>query len=308
MAYQTGSASSPSGLLDALRTFAVAQGWTQNAWAEVTTGNFWLNLSKGGHYVNFYGQNAAGTISLQGATSYNSGAAYNAQPGRISTNEWSISNDLTGPYVGHHFFSGTNHVHVVCQVASGRYVHFGFGTLTKYGAYTGGEYVFGTHWYLNSTTYSGASTSNLHSVPFDADYVGSGAAFSMVRFAEAGASVANWLRFRTTMADGFAVGYSRPGSANSLSMDLVRRQPNTFNGLSVLLPIHCWAARTDGLVSILGAPPEMKQIDISYHAHGETLTLGTDEWLVFPLKAKGPDLSDGSSASGNFGLAYKKVV
>jgi len=38
MAYQTGTAATPDQLLDALRVFAVANGWTQLHWAPSGTG------------------------------------------------------------------------------------------------------------------------------------------------------------------------------------------------------------------------------------------------------------------------------
>ena len=50
MAYESGSASNATDLLDKLRVFLVAQGWTQNKW-EAISGGYRLHLNKNSVFV-----------------------------------------------------------------------------------------------------------------------------------------------------------------------------------------------------------------------------------------------------------------
>lgn len=313
MAYETGNALNTTDLLDKIRIFALAQGWTSNRFSAIT-GGYWLNLSKGAQFVNLTSHDVNGTISGQGATSYDSGSAHTAQPGRISTNQWAVTNDLVGPYTGYHFFGGADYIHVVVQVSPGRYAHFGFGTLLKYGAYTGGEYVYGTWWSFRSVGTFGSPNSTYHSPPFDATYSTAtssshdgGTYFTMVRFAEAASAQGSWLRTAQSVISGYATGFSRATNTSTPTDSIMARQPAVFNGMSQVVPIHISAVRNDTLVSWLGSPKDMRQFRMYYHEHGDVLAMGQDEWIVFPLKFKYPtNASVALPSSGVYGLAYRK--
>uniref|UniRef100_A0A6M3L521 Putative structural protein n=1 Tax=viral metagenome TaxID=1070528 RepID=A0A6M3L521_9ZZZZ len=92
MAFETQAASSPNDLLDKVRLFLVANGWTQNGWAAVGSG-YRLHIQKGNQYVNLRSatneqpldSNTAGYgIAAYGSDGYDGGLAWSAQPGASS--------------------------------------------------------------------------------------------------------------------------------------------------------------------------------------------------------------------------------
>ena len=88
MAYQTGTFTDSDDLLDILRLFLIAQGWTVNQYVVEGTG-YKLCIVKSGTYFAlrsmtneafFSTRNQTG-ISVAGATGFDSGATWDAQPG-----------------------------------------------------------------------------------------------------------------------------------------------------------------------------------------------------------------------------------
>ena len=318
MAYTTSSATNLAGLLDAVRAFALSNGWTIDTHEAITDG-MWLHLHLGTAHFDLYTDDTPVSsayspgLSIKGATGYDGLQDQLNQPGARTDTAVVVTNDLTGgPFVAHHFFAGADFVHCVVEVSSGRFAHFGFGTLEKAGTYTGGEYMYGTRWYLESTTITPDPAAGGHYYPF----ASSGA---QVRFTENDLDgtdkYKDWAVFSTNPLSATtylrAVGW-QPQSVN-YNQDLVTQsealQPNYFNGLSVLLPVPIICGRTNNLTSVLGAPKEFRVINIQNLSASQTLTLGTDTWLVFPVKQKGPG-KDGTTTpySGFHGIAYKKVV
>ncbi len=93
MAYETGSAASPSDLLDKLRLFLASNGWTVNLWTAVGSG-YRLHVQKGELYFNFrsavdeyiFQEQSPSTlyrygIGIMGSDGYNAGSNWDAQPG-----------------------------------------------------------------------------------------------------------------------------------------------------------------------------------------------------------------------------------
>lgn len=319
MAYETSNSTTVNGLLEAFKNFALAQGWTIDTFEDVDTSFKWLALHKGTAYFNLItDDDVSGEIKIRGATGYAGGNSYDTQPGMRTDTYWSWTNDLDAtPYVAYHFFAGDDFVHAVVEVASGRYVHFGIGTLDKAGVYDGGEYVFGLKWYLNHTTISGDGDSGSHSYPFGAEGV---ASCSQVRFTENDLSGTDTYRDWASLSGApysattslVAAGFSRfqsQGNSHSFWYWLMQRSPNYFNGVSPLLPITIACGRTNNLVSVLGAPKEMRMLRIDNLQPGQELTLGSDIWMIFPVKQKGEAIpSNTTPFSKYYGIAYKKVV
>ena len=320
MAYETSTATNPDGLLDALRIFATAQGWTIDKWESQTNG-YWLSLHKGTQYVNLVSDStwteAAGEIKLRGATGYDSGLAAENQPGSRTDAYWAQANDLrAGAYVAYHFFAGDQFIHCVVEVSSGRYVHFGFGVLDKSGTYDGGEYVYANCHYLNNTTRSGDGTYTGHTYPFSTGNKG-----TQVRFTENDlditSSIKDWATFSVAPASYATTLYAAcwlPATADSSFVGNpqglnISRQPNYFNGVSMLIPYTVACGRRDNLVSILGEPKEMRAVNIKTLAPGQEMVLGADIWMLFPIKQKGEQIAGSTTPfSLWYGIAYKKVV
>lgn len=318
MAYATSSATNVDGVLDAFRLFAIAQSWTVNTHESITDG-MWLHLSKGTAHFDLYTDNDPPSNSyspdmmIKGATGYDAGQTHLTQPGARTDTQVQQVNDLfAGPFVSHHLFGGSDFIHCVVEVSSGRFVHFGIGTLEKAGTYGGGEYLYGERWYLDSASYTADPASAQHYYPFASNG-------GQVRFDE------NDLSGSDTYKDWALIAISADSYASSLHAicfnqvtspvpaapmwQNVTRQPNYFNGMSMLIPFTIACGRTSNLISILGAPKELRYINIKYLAASQELTLGSDTWLIFPVKQKGEKIVYGlTPVSGWHGIAYKKVV
>ncbi|MCA1806446.1 MAG: hypothetical protein LC687_01070 [Actinobacteria bacterium] len=343
MAYETGAATTPDGLLDALRLFAIAQGWTVNKWEEqiddsdpqdpISTG-YWLNLSKGTQFVSLVSDktgsiNTLGDIIIRGATGFSSTPTtgdpdddpWQYQPGGMTGKyDQSVVNDLrAGAYVAHHFFAEDQYIHCVVEVQSGRYTHFGFGVLDKSGTYDGGEYHFGYRHYLDNTSYSGDGKSSSHAYPFSTGTTG-----TFVRFTENDldgtylTSVAHWAEMSTSVSA--TDRYLRavcwvPQTTSDISNENtvwgtgIHRQPNYFNGTSMLIPFTIACGRRYGLTAILGAPKDIAYINIQNIPVGQEITLGSDTWMTFPFKQKGVAIPNNTTPfSWYHGIAYRKIV
>jgi hypothetical protein len=86
-------------------------------------------------------------------------------------------------------------------------------------------------------------------------------------------------------------------------------QPNTFNTQPVLLNISCgWTVRSSTVMTPVGHFPDVRAVNMKNLVPSSTLTLGGDDWLIFPMtEKKDPNISDGLPNSGWAGLAYLKV-
>lgn len=316
MAYETSSATNANGILDALRLFASAQGWIVDNWSDISNGK-WLALHKGTMYVNLITDStktdSTGQIYLRGATGYNGGLSYDSQPGMRSDTVWCYVNDLSvGPFVSHHFFAGDTFIHCVIEVQSGRYTHLGFGILDKYGAYTGGEYVYGCRWLLGSTIGSGDAAYSTNYAPFSG-----GSNSSHVRFEEhdcVQATYNNWALISGAPASNINAVTGLCLRAN-ISIHVVTisnlyiQQPNHFNGVSNLFPLNILMGRRGNNTSLLGCPKDMRYINMKNLDSGQEIVLGTDTWMIFPFKQKGEQIvgNDTPFSAWN-AFAFKKVL
>ena len=137
MPFQTGTATSFVNLLDTLRLFATANGWTENSWVSPA-----LSLQKGTIYANL---NATSTeLQMKGSLGYSGAAAWNAQPSthapipRIRDGWYGA---VTWPATYWMFIhTSPDDIVVVLRYQPTRFLYMTFGQLLKYGTYTGGEY------------------------------------------------------------------------------------------------------------------------------------------------------------------------
>lgn len=175
MAYETGAATSVTDLLDKLRVFATANGWTQNYFGARTSGaGQALQLTKGSQYVTFIADTGTGTTANPGpyfgAYSHNVYSAGNGTENQSQGSLKCLANGMSGPYVAYHFITGaergSDYLYVIVEVTSGIYKHAGVGKLISLGALTTGMFAFASSWnystsYISTTSYAG------HSWPFD---------------------------------------------------------------------------------------------------------------------------------------------
>lgn len=287
--YQAGAWTSPKNLLDLLETFASTHGWTVNT--STGTGgdpaNEQLSLQSDGHVVNIIAENTNGRWRAQPSTAFvNNSTNFYAHTGTPSnsntiteTVQFSL---LNGAGVAYHFFASDTsprYIHIVAEVTAGRYSHFAFGTISKFGTYTGGGYVTGSSF--------SASAPGQSMFPFGYD-----------------TNVANgtqWIRCDNL------VGLGSPGWQEEWgSFEVNDTGEPMVNGLwkcgldittqrTMLAPIYVVAEAAEGspVTSgvFLGVVQNVRLVSLEGRQPGETMTIGSDTWRVFPVKEK-------SSASG----------
>lgn len=336
MAYQTGSATSPADLLDQAQAFLAANGWTSVwrfqigqptwRWANVSKSGFFWNLYEHLAVVDAFTNPSSSHIKVGFATAYNSGADANAQTNDLG--RFGYVTDVVPPYTSHHFFEGTGpngpYFYCALEITPGQYRHFGIGVLDKTGAgaWTGGDFFFGTVWSLLAGSSNGLVTQD--SLPFDD--------FGQVELALGGSGIKPSTYVRGTFPGnsvGWGVVASGPTSTNihiragvvqrtpygnaglnngGPQFGLMRNGPVTGPNVTPLIRAHCFIDRGSLFFSYIGEPPGYRHVDMTLLNAGDEITLGSETWKVFPIIRKslvtGPA---GVAHSSKYGVAYRKA-
>lgn len=339
MAYETGTATNVNDVLDKLRVFAIAQGWTVNRWRDGGySGGKELCLQKGIQYVNLWSNNSTNQDTLNStrdpspyirgrlSMSYDSSADTWNQPDQ--SGEAMASNGMFAPLENYWFFGSADSIHVVVEISAGQYTQFGFGMMQKSFNYNGGNYLYGNLWdhYWTSSgrnvrrnDYDGTS----HGTPFDSQVSGAGNSddygYTIVR-ADVKGLVNNFLSNKgagsstttpmkltsSSMRGGDAGGgYGRmfPTLGESSKLTIC-----SFSQQTMLVP--CYVGAREGTWGMfLGQVEDLRFVDVTNYSGAQEVTFGPDTWVVFPLRAKytaNPGYDVISSLT--FGLAFKKVV
>jgi hypothetical protein len=296
--YQTGSATGPADLVSQLLTFVAAHGWTVNT---PTSGSV---LVKDTVVVGI--SSDSDEVFLRGAITYNAGAAWNAQ-----TNNSGITvavNTGAGPFPSYHFFvgdeGGMDYVHVTVEVATGIYRHFVLGELVKSGSYTGGVYVDGVRWATGSTSANVPDSTSHQSI---CDTSHSGSAESGHIWIDYDSKSNNWQRVQsssTSSADS-CLGGSR---GNSIDSFLSSTPFLDWNLRQMLKPLRYFANRASSLRSPIGRIPNMRVCYMNALSPTEVITIGGEDWIVFPVAQRTESFGSTSSSivsSGYYGYAHR---
>jgi hypothetical protein len=330
MAYASGTATSQHDLLDKLRVFAVAAGWTQDAYSADGTG-YRLHLHKGSLYfalrsaaaeqvldAYYFAPSYAEVtgIALTGATGYDGGEAWDDQPGAPVTNtsarSWGVCvKGVSGAVPGYYFFTlGSNAICMVVEYESGKFQWLVFGELddSAAGTYTGGAFFAGSR----SAVMAANPTYTAPLGPFG--YRGDSVQFSTIGVLldvdsvaedwwpgspnyDTGGTPARTVRCHAPQGD-----YSLTDAVQyGLCSPLVRATPNAFNALTPLFPIYVTAERASSRFSFIGEIPNIRQCNISNYDAADEIALGGDTWKVFPRHSK-------SDTYPEIGFAVLKVV
>lgn len=253
MTYATGSASTANQLIDAIQSFAVANGWTLN-YAGADGSNKRLHISKNGCYANFSSNYSPGS-SLFGFNISSgftgSGPGWYAQTSPVSTvtacpttvNSFAI---LPCTY---HLFSQDNPEFLagVFVGANNTMTCFSTGNLEKIGTYTGGS--FG---------YAGAVHTSFANTSGDTVLTGTGI----------------YMKTPTGMPQAYQYGCS-------VGVD-------TLTGMSPLMPIRAYEL-TSGQYKPRGLFPWMRVCATAY-LQGDEITYGADTWKVFYTDNTSPSM------------------
>ncbi len=311
MAYQTGTATGPDGLLDAFRTFLAANGWTQNKWSSSGAG-MQLCVSKGQVFANMRSlHNEAapqgpsyykGTgICLNPSTGFDAAQAWSNQPGKAENASGVAATcalyEVPTTPITYHFFTNTNPdmAFMVAEVSPGVFHHLGFGDMVKIGAYTGGQYAtgsfaFDTYTYTSQPDYTNYANDRYIGIPL------SDVSYYPASFFKADVDgVTGWRSVVGTNLSGgttdrggsITIGSSSFNASQEPFSIHLDSSPIQFNGVTPMMTPVLYVERGSNIYSPAGYAEHIRLLSLEQLAPGEIVTLGADDWMVFPAHSKG---------------------
>ena len=304
MAFETGVSTSPSNLLGLLQNRLNTDGWTivrSNGLAESGSSQQLSfsdpGVAEGNQYnIVAYDSPAATARWAWQPSTGDSGVSTNfyahtgtpaasATPSNFCTfgNAHNSAGDqgFSGASIAYFFFSGqtpagARYCHVVVEGTAGVYFHMWFGTIQKAGSFTGGQYATSLH----------VSTAGIAMWPGQHN-PGGGAGTQWTRFDNFASSGSpgwremNWGVSNNSGTSQFAGLYQ--GGLDAIS----QRTP--------FCPIFAtfWENNNPTVNSsryvIAGHLPDVMQCSMDGREPGEIVTLGSDDWRIFPMHRKTTD-------------------
>lgn len=301
MAYETGSATDEHDLLDKLRTFLVAAGWTQNYWAAEGTG-YRLHLSKGNVYANFrsathekvHTSNQGGKMKGIGfnlSTGYNASLNWSLQPGAMTTTNPAGSStcnllNISASVLSYYFFTNDNNFDVMAETSSDYFNSMHGGEFTQFGSFTGKLYYTSntcamqnnsvpTIWLCDHPVFARGNSEGYYITNVYADskwwnggitYGGTGNTL-MHPFGAEDPS----LSYRYYLSYGGHVG-------ELLSV------PPSSEGSTILLPLY-FAGYQNPYNWPFGYVPGVRVCRAEYISNGKEVIIGSDTWKIFKTRS-----------------------
>jgi hypothetical protein len=326
--YSTGSATGVTDLVDKIAAFIEANGWTRDSLAADGTGKRY-HAHRGTTYVNMRSLVAEAPASaIAGSPSAMTGLAYNVGTGYSAGSSWynqagvpldtlsepivcGMSN-IPGSLPSYHFFahnSGDN-ILIVVEWTAGFFQFIGFGTLSKIGTYTGGEYFFGSTSGISDIANGRWNASLGVHVTSAASLIGGHSSNQYPSFGFVKVNVDS----ETGWHFGDGVMQLNLPTARKVRSNLVgfttllAGQPNTLNGLAVLSPVIVSVFRDTSNVSgtspisVIGEVPKIFYIDITNLTPKDQLAVGAVNYRVFPFVSKGLRSSGLPTVTGTSGV------
>jgi hypothetical protein len=326
MAYQTGTATGGVDLLDKLKDFLVANGWTVNRYDTQGAGKRLQVQYSTDVFINmrvFVGEvtSSGGSGSMEANNAFTNGLMMNGSTGYASGQDWynqaGAYQNTGGVYLitgieglnaaipSYSFFAFNACVYVVVEQTAGRFHWLGFGRLEKTDTYTGGQFFFGKH--RPATNASTGTTTPTVSFAGDS-WAGVGQSRAFLRLA----GVDGFTGWAPSESFGRA-GEPRCGDTVQKMQSLWQVAPSRFNSLSVLLPVAMICTR-DGSnfqdttpFSIMGYFSGLNFVNIRNLATGAIYSVASDNYKVFSFHEKVDEvpLSFPNFTTGNLGFALK---
>jgi hypothetical protein len=310
MAYSTGTANSAAEIVAAIKSLATGNGWSESG-TTLIKGDIYTDLSTSGNNVFIRG--ALGGV----------GTNQSQRESRLRADAWTGTNNiamLTFPCT-YHVFVNTDPDDVVCFVnynvnwwqwiMFGKAKNMGVDGTCNYqaGSFPAGANSLAIPW---STTADGSlySTSPfVYGVPFPFWQPNSPAVT-----APTGDSInvesTTWLEC-TNIPSSHAI------NARRFAKTFLNLMPNAWNGEITLCRVLLKYLRSTGVYSYAAELPHIRYTRNDNYTDGEIITLGSDEWMIFPGLRKDFSQRDGSTSnaesialnsSGTVAIAVRKTT
>lgn len=335
MSFQTGSATDLDDLFDKLATFAVANGWTEDEDETNDTPAF----SRGNVFVQFRydGSSPAarrsvamyqalaydGVATVPGAHTDDSGNGFSsASPSDFNLKGQRCISDMgDGPFPNYWFFeddSDVPYIHVVVEIATDEFRHFGFGNIKKFGTWTGGEYVYG-HSQDTGTNGARATTASvlldgLMSDISPANEARKCATLHMEGLPGMGASE-KWGQVwgNSTSIPNDRAGQDKMWVQGGFRAGPVARFWGNFNGTSLdgLIPGYqialFYVDLDNSHAYYLGHQLDVRGVNVRHFTPRQEVVIGSDTWVFFPMSIRTATLTVPLSSAYS-GIMYRKVT
>lgn len=290
MAYYNGSAADMSQVRTALVDACVTEGWTWNAGTEV--------LSKGVAYLRL--QVTSGYLTLLGRTAPTSGDAPNvSRMGNLS------AMPVTYPAI-YHIFVFDSEVYMVINYNVDFYQWCAFGISTVQGLPGTGMW-FGSTMEQNNTVSNGISISAVDGNNTNQTVT---PALFWATSIQLGSRNRNCYVHSNLDSEGWNLTISggSPQVGVTSMIPLIGLLPNNWNTETVLLPLRCYKYRPSSKTSLIVDCENSRCIRIDNYDPGQVITLGSDQWMLFPWYRKNTASRNGGNDithSGTFGWAIR---
>ncbi|HUS74341.1 MAG TPA: hypothetical protein VMY06_14880 [Sedimentisphaerales bacterium] len=337
MSYQAGVSTGPNDLIDKLRIFLLAEGWTVNLFAAIGAG-YRLHVQKTAAdatvmYFNFRSaiaetgttliteDNAGGStgtvtgLLINGSTGYNVAEIWHHQPGKsidaaAKSMGMCMTQMSTTAIPAYYFFtpdSDSDTVHIAVEVTAGKFQFMSFGMLVKQGIFTGGQF-------FSASFSSYAPYYEWFGVYGDSWYAPN--YFSGCRAGNKHGAVyvdvdgtASWrmstgetypeIIWPCVVGQQANASYSKSGLASFFWS----HAPNSYNAMAAMCPIYTLLKRADANYSLIGWPSGVRFLNVTNYDPAEEITYGAETWTVFHA-----DSQQVTPLNMYCGFAFKKVV
>lgn len=329
MAFETGSATDLADLIASLSTFITANGWTEDERDNVN-GDF--AFSKNSIFVSGrWDTGAPSAISLHQATAFvstatlpgdhtgDSGNGFNTSSSHTNANlrlERHVDLGGDGPYPSYWFFennSGPAYVHIVVEITTDVFVHFGFGEINKIGNWVGGEYVYGNV-HTGTTELLTTSTwlmDGLFSSISSTDENKAATVRTTSGLPNQGTAVWGQVWGRSTNVPNDSAALPKLPIIGGFRSSFTAVPFGIFAGSKTTgfipmysIPLTYWDVGNNHVYS-LGFLHDVRGVNIRNFAPADVVTIGGDLWYIFPSKLRNTVPS--TNATGFQGIAYKRV-
>ncbi|WP_287916085.1 hypothetical protein [Comamonas sp.] len=301
MAYYTGSVNSYSDLILVVSTVCANHGWAYSN-GILSKGTAFVALELGGS-----GSNGEGVLA-QGGSGQNAGTLVDPSPIKARLGRPTSSGNYWEPVswpVSYHIHISENpdEVYILLNVGITGYYWLAFGRSAIASLPGSGLWLSGTIGAYDSgsrgisITNTGGNRSSSDSCP--APFWGTPSSSSSASY------------FGETVHTGPEAWSGFSGEAllgvSALS-PLIERSPSNWNGESVLLPIRVYQTRPESKMRLVAELAHTRYVRLKNLEPGQIITLGTEQWKVYPFYKKNASSPNGGSSlshTGTFGWALR---